>query len=43
MPRDFQHDNSHRPPLPDSLISIVLPVFNEALVLARCSSRYARQ
>ena len=32
-PRDFQADNSQRPPLPDSLISIVLPVFNEAAVL----------
>lgn len=31
--RDYCADNSQRPPLPDSLISIVLPVFNEAAVL----------
>jgi dolichol-phosphate mannosyltransferase len=29
----FRDDNSRRPPLPDSLISIVLPVYNEAVVI----------
>jgi dolichol-phosphate mannosyltransferase len=29
----FHDDNSRRPPLPDSLVSIVLPVYNEAVVI----------
>lgn len=38
----FPDDKNRRPPLPDSLISIVLPVYNEAVVIGTLVSELTR-